>query len=256
MRLSVECSAHKMGELVVVLPSSFAGGDLEFFFEGERKSHPSLNCNQDGQLTSIVAACVGVQQTLSAVTSGYRLSLVYDIFYPGYHDPHSPKQKLRNIMSAWKQDRTGFAPRFIACLLQNKYSHSATFDACSLRGTDEQLLSVLSQSARDLGFSIYLAQIEATTKTGFENDVSIAWDDAESINELSFASVLTDDNDGTGEDILVKLIVDLDGIPVEVQGFNPRASDFISGPNVTLHEPDSTTYDGEVCRVFAYFPRH
>jgi hypothetical protein len=252
--ISAQTSGAKMGDFIIVLPSSFIGGNLELRHDGENIRIKFDD--QSSQLTSTVAAYVGVEQIMDAVESGYRLGLVYDIVYRGARpltlaDLDSPKQRLRKLLRAWQQD----APQFLACLLQNTYEHSAMFDAYSLRGADQLLVSTLGPVAQELQFSVHLANIEVTVKTmadcSHAYDSTIAWDESRSISvdEESFASFFTDSAEDV-EKLTVTQIFDLEGIPVDVDGLEMDTSHLISGPDVTLHEPDSTTFDTNNVREF------
>ncbi|KAJ7491188.1 hypothetical protein FB451DRAFT_1552697 [Mycena latifolia] len=250
----VEDSALKIGNLVVVLPSVFTGGRMEFRHDGQTMQ---MDIEADsGLLTSVLAAYSGVEQTLSDV-SGHRLSLVYDIMHRGSHPPaladlETPKGALRDILRAWKDDLVGHAPQFLACLLQQKYAHSDAFDACSLKGEDALLLSLLRPLAQELQFSLHLARIQVTVKKqGYAND-SVDWVAEESIciAEDSFASNVTNDEDVQA--LVITSIVDLEGIPVHIEGLDFSVNDLINGPNARLNKPDSETMDeaGLICRNF------
>ncbi|KAJ7876598.1 hypothetical protein B0H13DRAFT_1560800, partial [Mycena leptocephala] len=135
----------KIGDFIVILPGQFQGAQLQLRHAGQAKS---LNfAHQSGLTTSVVAAYSGVEHTLSSVSSGYRLSLVYDIVQPITHAGYRPTlpemqgatQKLHNIMLSWKQNATEEAPELLACLLQHKYSKTPNFSAKSLIGADALL---------------------------------------------------------------------------------------------------------------------
>jgi hypothetical protein len=231
------------------LPSKFAGGSLELRHDGQTK-HVDLT-GQSLLITSVVAFYSGVEQTLSAV-SGFPLCLVYDIVHRGARPPtlanlDTPKQKMLQILESWARDTSGHAPQFLACLLHNKYPHSATFDACALVGDDEFLLSLLLPLVRDLRISLHFAHVEITVKADYssapEGDRSIAWEDFESIymTEESFAAT----DDGDVDELVIIQVVDLDGIPVEVEGLHMHLSDLMNS-NVAagkLNEPDSEWED-------------
>ncbi|KAJ7118830.1 hypothetical protein C8R44DRAFT_184414 [Mycena epipterygia] len=246
-----ETAPEKWGTLVVILPSLLAGGDLELRHDGQSKT---VNFEvQSDLLTSMVASYRGVEQTLSAVTCGYRLSLVYDIVHLGARPPtltdlQSPKQRLRNIMRSWVQVGSGRAPQFLACLLQNKYTPSAAFDVCSLVGEDRLLLSTLRALAQEQHFFICLGNIEVTVKAMVADnsqygDQSVAcYDDSFAMGEESFASFFTDDGDT--ENLVITQIVDLDGIPVKVEGLvDMDTTNLVNGRQASLYEPDSRSFD-------------
>ncbi|KAJ7684517.1 hypothetical protein DFH06DRAFT_1312939 [Mycena polygramma] len=243
-----EVSGEKICDFVVQLPSSFTGGLLELRHDGENK--PIVLDEESGQHTSIVAAYVGVDQKLSAVEAGYRIALTYHVLDRSGHPPtladlDSPKQRIRRLLRNWQQTKLfGCAPQFIACLLQNQYPRSATlFDASSLHGVDEDLLSRLRPLAQELHIALHLAHIDVRVNSLLDDsplDSSVPWIEAESMAEDSFASFSTEDAENA-ETLTVAQILDLDGIPVEVEGLDMVMSDLINGADATLREPDSIT---------------
>ncbi|KAF7353725.1 2OG-Fe(II) oxygenase [Mycena venus] len=239
----------QVGILVIMLPSSFSGGKLEFCHDGE--SVEVELADRSGELTSSVAAYVGVEQTSLALESGYRLGLQYDIVYrgtrlPTLEDLSTPRQKIREFFRDWQEDKSGYAPPFIACLLHHSYSHSAPFNVDTLRDVDELLVSTLRPLAQESKFFIYFAHIQVsvtTTADCSQNDISVAWDEAESfLAEDSFASFASENVEDT-EHMTVTQILDLDGNPVEIEGLSMDTGVLINGPEVTLREPDLTTCD-------------
>ncbi|KAJ7494522.1 hypothetical protein B0H11DRAFT_2277249 [Mycena galericulata] len=246
-----------IGELSVILPSQFTGGKMEFHHDGQTKQVDVAE--QSAVLTSIVAAYTGVKQTLSAVTSGHRLALIYDIVAePGSRPPtladlESPKERLRELLSAWlRQDVSGHAPQFLATLLKNRYVHSSPPSESGLVGDDKLLLSALRRVAEELGFSLHLANIEVTTKTAYPPDNSLiqgynqsgVWSEGGSFDTMhdeSFASTFTNEEDSN--DLVIKEMVDLDGMPVKVEGLDVQSGDLINGPDVILNEADSISFE-------------
>ncbi|KAJ7460906.1 hypothetical protein B0H11DRAFT_156672 [Mycena galericulata] len=248
-----------IGELSVILPSQFTGGKMEFHHDGQTKQVDVAE--QSAVLTSIVAAYTGVEQTLSAVTSGHRLALIYDIVAePGSRTPtladlESPKQRLRELLSAWsRQDVSGHAPQFLATLLKNRYVHSSPPSESGLVGDDKLLLSALRRVAEELGFSLHLANIEVTTKTAYPPDYSLiqgynqsgVWSEGGSFDTTqddSFASTFTNEEDSN--ELVIKEMMDLDGMPVKVEGLDVQSGDLINGPDVILNEADSISFEDE-----------
>ncbi|KAJ7689035.1 hypothetical protein B0H17DRAFT_1067547 [Mycena rosella] len=259
-------SNTKIGDFIAVLPSIFQGGQLQLHHTGQVKS---LNfAHQSGLATSIVAAYSGVEQTLAGVTSGYRLSLVYDILFPITHADVRPTlpemqgatQKLYNIMLSWKQDASGEAPGSLACLLHHKYTSTKNFRAQSLTGVDALLISHLYPLARQLKFRIYFAQVRLTVSTmasapddgygcGYGRSYGRGWgrrrynyydyDDDDEIDEDEF-----EDDEGSREESLVlSRVVDLCGMPVNVN-IDLEAEDLING-SITDQAADTTNFEIE-----------
>ncbi|KAJ7187180.1 hypothetical protein C8R46DRAFT_285837 [Mycena filopes] len=260
----------KIGDFIVVLPSTFEGAQLQLRHAGQTKS---LNfSHQSGLSTSVIAAYSGVEHTLSAVSSGYRLSLVYDIVQPVTHAEFRPTlpemqgatQKLHNIMLSWKQDATGEAPQFLACLLQHKYGRTPDFRAKSLTGVDALLMSHLHPLARELKFRTYLAHIDLTITIPCEADddgyeerrygygggwgrrgryamrLGFGYDDGYDEGDIDEAEF--EDNEAEIEESLVVThIVDLRGMPVAVD-LNLLSTDLINGV-ITDQVPDKELFE-------------
>ncbi|KAJ6620296.1 hypothetical protein B0H10DRAFT_2216084 [Mycena sp. CBHHK59/15] len=129
-------------------------------------------------------------------------------------------QRLRHILRSWKQDVSGDAPQFLACLLQNNYPKPTVFDATSLTGDDELLMTHLRRLASELKFQLYLAHIVVTVKSS---------DDEEELN--------------------ITQIVDLSGMPVNVQGLELGVSDLLNA-GFAAQTPDSTSsHIAEACHA-------
>ncbi|KAJ6483880.1 hypothetical protein DFH09DRAFT_949436, partial [Mycena vulgaris] len=254
--ISDDESETKIGDFIAVLPGRFEGGQLQLRHVGQTKS---LNlAHQSGVSTSIVAAYSGVEHTLSGVTSGYRLSLVYDMVQPITHVEERPAlpemqgatQKMRNIMLSWKQNSSGDAPEWLACLLQHKYAKTANFRAQSLTGADALLVSHLHPLARELKFRIYLAHVEYKTHTSASAPDSREYDsyrryncyddedDMSDIDEEDFE----DDEDEREEYMTVTQVVDLHGMPVQVPGLELEEDDLLNG-SIADGEPDASTFE-------------
>ncbi|KAF8173825.1 hypothetical protein K438DRAFT_1940102 [Mycena galopus ATCC 62051] len=254
--ISEDEAETKIGDFVAILPGLFLGAQLQLSYGGQTKSLDLAH--QSGLSTSIVAAYSGVEHILAGVTSGYRLSLLYDIVQPITHAEDRPTlpemqgaaQKLRNIMLSWKQDASGAAPDYLACLLQHKYAQSLNFSAKSLTGADALLVSHLHALARQLKFRLYLAHVQGVVTTGAEarsyrrNEGRYGWSsdeecDMSDIDESDFV------DDGEEEESLcVAQVVDLCGMPVNVD-LDFGDDDLLGSGSVTGGNPDRTTFERE-----------
>ncbi|KAJ7778630.1 hypothetical protein DFH07DRAFT_936331, partial [Mycena maculata] len=134
----------------VILPSKFTGGRLEFRHDGYLKEIDVEK--QSSFFTSIVAACTGVEQTMAAVTSGYRLTLVYDIAEPQTATPQLPAVLEAGHVRAC-------TPQF-TCVRR------------ALISDDKALLLALRPVAEELRFSLYFAHVEVVVKTMYPVDES------------------------------------------------------------------------------------
>ncbi|KAJ7754103.1 hypothetical protein B0H16DRAFT_1886776, partial [Mycena metata] len=273
-------SNPKIGDFIVILPGTFEGAQLQLRHAGQTKS---LNfAHQSGLSTSVIAAYSGVEHTLCGVSSGYRLSLVYDIVQPitqaGYRpvlpEMQGATQKLHNIMLSWKQDTSGEAPEFLACLLQHKYAKTPNFRAKSLTGADALLVSHLHPLARELKFRIYLAHITVTIDIpceaeddgydheercgygGYGRGYGGGWgrhgryrrygydpydDEDEDDEDREIDEVEFEENDETEESLVVTQVVDLQGMPVAVD-LDLEVDDLLNGV-VTDEAPDKQSFD-------------
>ncbi|KAJ6510818.1 hypothetical protein C8R45DRAFT_1088961 [Mycena sanguinolenta] len=220
-RYKDEASDRKIGDFIVFLPGHFEGAQLQLRHGGQIKT---VNfAHQSGLTMSVVAAYSGVEHTLAGVSSGYRLSLVYDIVQPITHVWNRPTlpamqgatRKLQHILRSWKQMNSDEAPEMLACLLQHKYRKSSNFSAKSLTGSDGLLISHLYPLARELKFRIYLAHIEATVSVSCEIDYGYPYPYEDSdIDEEQL--VCNSKKDADEADLVVTEIVDLRGMPVTV----------------------------------------
>ncbi|KAJ7054840.1 hypothetical protein C8F01DRAFT_1161525, partial [Mycena amicta] len=197
-----------VGELVVVLPT-------------KSSSLPP----DSGISTFVIGAYSGVEHRISQVSSGYCLSLVYEIVQsrdgagprPGLDS--GPVQRLRNILSSWQADRAEW-PEYLVCVLRDKYERTTKFSAASLIGADATLFRYLAPVAAELGFSLHFAHIDAersipTAVREERRHRDFYGSDDECYGDDDF----TDDEDAAEESVEVKQVVDLEGMPLRVTGF-------------------------------------
>ncbi|KAJ7055458.1 hypothetical protein C8F01DRAFT_452522 [Mycena amicta] len=213
-------NAESAGELVVVLPSRFEGGQHELRHRDQIKTFNVAS--QSGHSTTLVAAHAGVEHSISDVSSGYCLFLVYDIVQPLARAPaslpemHEPVQRLRRILISWKADLDQ-GPEHLACVLRHKYERDPTFSAASLIGADELLLCHLSPLAAELGFSLHIAHLDTSSSATCgvsDYDSEKEYDDEAFVDHPDWVENWTE----------VKQVVDLKGMPVRVPGFKRKWS--------------------------------
>ncbi|KAJ6572542.1 hypothetical protein DFH09DRAFT_1362470 [Mycena vulgaris] len=245
----------KIGDLIAVLPARHEGGQLQVQHAGQSKSFAFAS--QSGQLTSIVAAYSGVKHTMTAITTGARLALVYDIFQPptttraALPELRAADRSLHDILLSWKHDESDETP-MLACLLRHKYSEIPDFCAESLQGRDAALVSHLRPIARKLKFRMLLAQIDYTVSTEMQADDDDDDEDGyrrygdyygnndnddEEIDEYCFEAVGV-----PHESLYFGPTVNLDGIPVEVE-LDLKPGDLLNGGNVTNDVADERTFE-------------
>ncbi|KAF7329362.1 hypothetical protein MKEN_00197700 [Mycena kentingensis (nom. inval.)] len=157
--------APTIGSLTVVLPSDFEGATLRFNY-ADRIATYDLGA-RSGLSTSIIAAYSGVQRVMESVTSGYRLSLVYDLVHtgatpaPSLPDPSFPADRIRTILRSW----TGDAPTHIYYPLNPDTAWTPDFRATLLPDKDAALLDHILPLARSLNLRVRFAQAKVTIRT-------------------------------------------------------------------------------------------
>lgn len=236
------------GTVQIILPSEFSGGELEI-------SHDCWSTKQwnmaprSSESTFIVATHNDVTHTLGPVTSGYRLSLVYKLIArstpgtslcpPVLPDSFGVRQTLLcDILKSWKLDLSPTAPQVLGCMLHHQYHTVSDFNAGSLRGPDELLLSHLRPLARELGFYVYLARITREV-TGTvqepteEKEEWYSWNRCRTVTEIlpyDLDELSMEPRDVRSESLATDLF-DLDGMPLSVNDFElPLAN--IVGVNI------------------------
>ncbi|KAJ7766376.1 hypothetical protein DFH07DRAFT_352413 [Mycena maculata] len=146
--------------MVVVLPSPFEGGDMVFDHGLQSKT---IRLAPQGHLfTYLVVAYGAVTRKMCAITSGYRLTLHYDVHQPDaselvippFIDVDVAGRALRQAMVEWK----GNAVEPAACFLKGKYPWDG-FNLQLLTGPDALLVAHLVRLAAELHFQLYIAQL-------------------------------------------------------------------------------------------------
>ncbi|KAJ7169374.1 hypothetical protein C8R43DRAFT_122366 [Mycena crocata] len=244
----------KIGDLTVILPGRHDGGQLQFRHAGASTAFNSAP--ESGRQTTIIASYTGVTHTLSSITSGYRLSIVYDIHEPAKSggsrgsslpEMHTAHERLRTILRSWKEGASDdAAPKSLVCLLQNKYHKAPNFSADSLTAGDALLVSHLRPVAREFGFRILLGHIDYDVAVEAQ---APAEGDAAYEDDYWGAGIRKRDQEDykdTGESstyINFTLVVDLGGMPVGLK-LELHPEDLLNG-SVTDMPPDRKAFDRE-----------
>ncbi|KAF7317633.1 hypothetical protein MKEN_00850700 [Mycena kentingensis (nom. inval.)] len=221
-----------VGELVVILPSRFEGGSRQFRHQDQTEAFDVAS--QSAFSTTVVAAYSGTQQTVSPVTSGHCLAVVYDIVPVGsanvarLPEMNGTLARLRSTLQIWNEQveaEEGEDPPFFACVLRHKYARGPTFSAKSLTGADALLLRQLSPLASELGFRLHLAHVDGVRVDSCE------WERPQRLRGRRYGSCDWDDEDdddvehlpedfvdvGDPQDAVnIVEVVDLEGVPVSV----------------------------------------
>jgi predicted 2-oxoglutarate/Fe(II)-dependent dioxygenase YbiX len=160
-----EKSAGMFATLVIVLPSVSAGGELLIRHRGREVCLP-LACADpsDAAFAAFYADCV---HEVRPVTSGSRLTLVYNLIRSGKPGPASPPQYLDQqaaltaMLADWAAmpdaDRSE-EPEKLVYPLEHAYS-AAELGFDRLKNADAAAAKVLAAAAELAGCDIYLAQM-------------------------------------------------------------------------------------------------
>ncbi|PPR02251.1 hypothetical protein CVT24_011602 [Panaeolus cyanescens] len=149
----------------IILPSAHHGGQVHLTHAGR---NTVLDVSSYSQFNiSILAWHSGVTHDVKHITSGYRLSLSYDIIYtptPVLHAPSQlPLDKLRKILKKWKNGGYNSTPHplLYACMLTSTYSHDSDkdWDVKKLEGWDADFLARSLPIFTELGFVLSIADL-------------------------------------------------------------------------------------------------
>ncbi|KLO18808.1 hypothetical protein SCHPADRAFT_819185, partial [Schizopora paradoxa] len=172
------------GTVVVVLPSKFTGGSLHLTHAGTTKTIDIAE--NSSTMTHILAWYTDVFHSVHPVESGYRLALSYNLIHT-----KSPKSKpnaqtvaktgrIRNILLSWKQAKEGRlqldckVPDQLLYTLDHKYSKVNLLSE-ALKGKDAALVARLEHVVKELGFGLYIANIEFH-RSGRADDYGPGWE--------------------------------------------------------------------------------
>ncbi|KAF8188772.1 hypothetical protein K438DRAFT_964594 [Mycena galopus ATCC 62051] len=224
-----ELLSGDVGTVVIYLPSLFTGGDLEC---SHGVQSTTIDFSPQSQLhTSVLTAYSGVQVVQGAITSGYRLALTYDIVQPdgraraipSFPDMQSAASALEQAMKKWRQGDSG-EPEPAACFLQRQYD-TAHFDAESLEGSDEILVSHLIRLAEELDFQLYLVKLEfCQSLVGDYEDQGEYEPDPPKIDPRRIKELT-----GTGFENFKEYAIDAHGISVHISGFDFKEDRYLNG---------------------------
>ncbi|KAF7294673.1 hypothetical protein MIND_01004300 [Mycena indigotica] len=247
-RRTIQTSSNKLGELVVILPCSYTDGNITHaHLDEDFPLDLTQDCNRRKQTFSVISAHAGVVEIVSPVTTGFRVSLLYDILHDGswlLPSLLSPKQRLIRLLSPWASQVVStwsYPHGVLGCLLKHSYTHSAAFDSSSLAGTsDELLFKLFCIVARELGFHIFFGQIELLVRSEVARELNRQfWD-----SEIEKASIAT--------------IFDVNGIPVAVEELEQgliQQENLVIQDGIQLEPAISVTYSAEKTHIFSMY-RH
>jgi predicted 2-oxoglutarate/Fe(II)-dependent dioxygenase YbiX len=233
-----------VGTLVVTLPSSYAGGELMVAHNEEWKAYRGSKT-----ALSLVAFYADCRHEVLKVTSGYRITLTYNLLLHG--DTSRPDGDEGTVAELADLLREHFStpvrryyggpaadpPSRLVYLLDHEYTPRA-LKWSRLKGADASRVSLLREAANRAACEaiLVLADIK-TTHSAFEDDYDDyrygrRWDDDYDDDEY-------DDDDGSGDDNRYE-IQELIDSEVTVTHW--------TGPDGTRLEETSLSVDGdEVC---------
>lgn len=186
---------------------------------------------------------------MDGVESGCRLSLRYRLVQtsggalPSLPDMNGATRRLRDLLTAWKDDDSSESPAVLACLLRNKYDLD-TFGSDSLIDSDDFLLQHLQPVAQQLSFRVFVARVNYTMSG--EGSIPrpygyMSSDDMCDI-EPSAADIRKVRMDPTTGEISVEEVVDVEGMPYEIQDLELDVKDVLNG---LLNEGDFDSTETE-----------
>jgi hypothetical protein len=149
--------ARMVATLVIVLPSSFEGGELVVRHGGQEQT---IDFSGDNLYrTHYAAFYADCEHEIRPLRKGYRLCLVYNLtLKKGKKGLKAPRtwesiEPLREILAGWAKDDTAGK---LVVLLDHEYTKDGlTWDA--LKGADRAKASVLDEAARQADCRAYLA---------------------------------------------------------------------------------------------------
>ncbi|KAJ7108352.1 hypothetical protein C8R43DRAFT_962898 [Mycena crocata] len=204
-----------VGTLVVILPALFTGGEVECRYGIQSKT---LDFAPESQLlTSVFAAYSAVEIACRPITSGYRLSLTYDILDPQSTVPPLPNEELavsalRDAVVSWAEsDEADVAAYFLQRSYHTKHPHLH-----ALIGSDAVLAAHLICLAAELEVQVYVVRVVLYQSKYGRYKANTVKLDPRKITDLDVQDELT----GLGVHV-----VDAEGVPVRISRFDFRDLD-------------------------------
>ena len=156
------------GTLIIVLPSPYTGGSVTASHGSHEVIFDTAADSAFG--TSFTCIYTDVFHKVHPVTSGYRFVLSYNLIFkasdlpkPTAPDANSPMMELRQLFKRWPEDiKAGKGcPMFMAHMLEHYYSRVG-LDFDSIKGEDRVKVNFLKDTAKEMGYSVYVSQIDIT----------------------------------------------------------------------------------------------
>ncbi|KAJ7623336.1 hypothetical protein FB45DRAFT_925321 [Roridomyces roridus] len=187
--------------IIVVLPSQFEGGDAYTSHAGVKRVFKSSRIHSMNH-TSVLAWYTDVLHEIKPITSGFRFVLAYNLV----HTTTSLRPALSSTDGATAKLRKIF----------HNYS-MANLSASALKGSDAHIMALLDTLAKEIGFSLGLANLELRQSGAADDDghdhyrrdkYGYGEEDSEDDQEVDFMEI----SDTTLE---VSNFVDPEGHPID-----------------------------------------
>ncbi|KAJ7754842.1 hypothetical protein B0H16DRAFT_738487 [Mycena metata] len=214
-------SEEAIATLVVFLPSAFEGGDI-LFEHGVQSATVRLG-PQSHLFTSLVAAYSIVNTNLSLITSGYRLSLHYEVLdLAPFPDTDGPVRVLLEALVDWKETKR---PSVLAYFMRRQYPLADDFTLQALAGSDALLMAHLQRMASELDFHLYVVQVQHSAYSYGDYDgpldpvIPSEIENAEGVEEYWPSETQVN-------------AFDMNSVPVDVEGFDftdKSGSEYLNG---------------------------
>ncbi|KAK7042647.1 2og-fe oxygenase [Favolaschia claudopus] len=252
--LAPDCAAR----LVVYLPSSFTGGQLRCRHGMQSKA---IDFSSESQFhTSMLAAYSGVHLVQDPITSGYRLSLLYDIVdttqsIPPFPDIPHAASVLEQAVVKWNDDED--ERDFTAYFLQRSYPMKKITTQC-LSGSDALLVAHLNSFTEELDFRLYIVQVGLYQSRYGEYDgySGEKWDEVDPRRVKDLEEYADPELRHT-----VVYAIDTESVPVDIFGVDfgndDESDDLYLNGQLTDTKPDSKydLFDQERIRVDESYER-
>lgn len=153
----VEKVSRMVATLVIVLPSAHEGGELLVSHNGMRRRFDfgGPRSSKECRFVSFYADC---EHSIEAVTQGYRVALVYNLFLRGNAGFERqativPPKRLRDELHSWAKDPG--SPSKMIYMLEHQYTRE-NLSFSNLKGRDRGVADVLSAAAKAEDFDVHL----------------------------------------------------------------------------------------------------
>ena len=155
-------------KLIIVLPSAYEGGDTVVQFGGQTQTLSASSSKEFNY--SYLAYYADAQCSVEPVTSGYRLTLTYNLIHrsEGIEEsrpssiPTDHKAAINSIFEDWRAniaDCPNFSPVY---MLNHDYTRGDVALE-SLKGADQACCYHLYDASKKHGFCVFLARFEHST---------------------------------------------------------------------------------------------